>query len=143
MKNIRNSFLGMSAALALMASCTTQEQKPALTLSGLDPANFETTVDGTKAVKLYTLTNHNGMEVCITNFGGRIVSLMVPDKNGTMTDVVLGFDSIADYQNIPSDFGVRSISLPYALWRLLLIGCDDAHSASAAYSRSCSSASGL
>ena len=108
MKNIRNSFLGMSAALALMASCTTQEQKPALTLSGLDPANFETTVDGTKAVKLYTLTNHNGMEVFITNFGGRIVSLMVPDKNGTMTDVVLGFDSIADYQNITNDLGAAT-----------------------------------
>ena len=35
------------------------------------------------------------MEVCITNFGGRIVSIMVPDKNGEMKDVVLGFDSIA------------------------------------------------
>ena len=45
------------------------------------------------------------MEVCITNFGGRIVSIMVPDKNGAMQDVVLGFDSIADYINIPSDFG--------------------------------------
>lgn len=45
------------------------------------------------------------MEVCITNFGGRIVSIMVPDKNGNLQDVVLGFDSIADYINIPSDFG--------------------------------------
>ena len=45
------------------------------------------------------------MEVCITNFGGRIVSIMVPDKNGEMKDVVLGFDSIADYINVPSDFG--------------------------------------
>ena len=45
------------------------------------------------------------MEVCVTNFGGRIVSVMVPDKNGEMKDVVLGFDSIADYINIPSDFG--------------------------------------
>ena len=40
------------------------------------------------------------MEVCITNFGGRIVSIMVPDKNGNLQDVVLGFDSIADYINI-------------------------------------------
>ena len=95
----------MGAALAVLAGCATQEKKPVLTLSGLDPANFEATIDGTKQTKLYTLTNHNGMEVCVTNFGGRIVSLMVPDKNGTMTDVVLGFDSIADYQHIPSDFG--------------------------------------
>lgn len=45
------------------------------------------------------------MEVCITNFGGRIVSIMVPDKNGEMQDVVLGFDNVDDYINIPSDFG--------------------------------------
>ena len=105
MKSIRTSVLGMGAVLAVLAGCTTQEKEPVLTLSGLNPANFETTIDGTKQTKLYTLKNHKGMEVCITNFGGRIVSLMVPDKNGTMTDVVLGFDSIADYQNIPSDFG--------------------------------------
>ena len=104
MKSIRMSIWGM-AAWAVLAGCATQEKEPVLTLSGLNPANFETTVDGTKQTKLYTLKNHKGMEVCITNFGGRIVSLMVPDKNGTMTDVVLGFDSVADYQNIPSDFG--------------------------------------
>ena len=74
-------------------------------MSGLDPAKFETTIDGTKAVKLYTLTNANGMEVCITNFGGRIASIMVPDKNGKMLDVVLGFDNINDYMTIPNDFG--------------------------------------
>ena len=48
------------------------------------------------------------MEVCITNFGGRIVSLCVPDKNGNSIDVVLGFDNIhqyADSVNSPSDFG--------------------------------------
>lgn len=45
------------------------------------------------------------MEVCVTNFGGRIVSVMVPDKDGVMRDVVLGFDSIQDYVTKPSDFG--------------------------------------
>ena len=48
------------------------------------------------------------MEVCITNFGGRIVSLVVPDKNGKQADVVLGYDNIAQYAdsvNSPSDFG--------------------------------------
>ena len=83
MKNIRKSILGM-ATLAVLAGCATQEKEAVLTLSGLNPANFETTIDGTKQTKLYTLKNHKGMEVCITNFGGRIVSLMVPDKNGTI-----------------------------------------------------------
>ncbi|MCQ2290398.1 MAG: galactose-1-epimerase [Muribaculaceae bacterium] len=61
-------------------------------------ADFESTVKG-KENHLYVLTNKNGMEVCVTNFGARIVSIMVPNKNGEMQDVVLGFDSIADYVN--------------------------------------------
>lgn len=101
MKKIFGVF-GLS--LVLLASCTSQ-QKENLTLSGLNPAKFETMVDGTKAVKLYTLKNAAGMEVCITNFGGRLVSVMVPDKEGNMTDVILGFDNITDYQNVPTDFG--------------------------------------
>lgn len=83
------------------ASCTPKSEK---TLSGLDPHDFETTI-GDLPVQFYTLTNEAGMEVCITNFGGRIVSVMVPDRSGVMRDVVLGFDKITDYQNIPSDFG--------------------------------------
>ena len=57
------------------------------------------TPDGSdgKKTDLYTLRNKNNMEVCVTNFGGRIVSVMVPDKDGQMRDVVLGFDSIQDY----------------------------------------------
>jgi aldose 1-epimerase len=58
-------------------------------------------------VALYTLKNANGMEVDITNFGGRIVSIMVPDKEGKMQDVVLGFSTGAEYfpTNNASDFG--------------------------------------
>ena len=90
-------------SLALLTACAPQK-KENLTLSGLDPVKFEKLVDG-KAVKLYTLKNAAGMEVCITNFGGRLVSIMVPDKNGNMTDVILGFDNVSDYQNIANDFG--------------------------------------
>lgn len=105
MKSMKTSILGMGISLIMLGSCATRETQSALTLSGLNPANFETLIDGVKPVKLYTLKNANGMEICVTNFGGRLVSVMVPDKNGKMTDVVLGFDSIADYQHIPSDFG--------------------------------------
>ena len=73
-------------------------------LSGLDRERFRSEVNG-RPTDLYTLTNAAGMEVCITNFGGRIVSVMVPDRTGTLRDVVLGFDNIADYVRIPSDFG--------------------------------------
>ena len=78
--------------------------QPTLTRSGLDPQRFRSIQQG-KTTRLYVLENRNGMEVCITNFGGRIVSMMVPDRDGNLRDVVLGFDNIEDYVNIPSDFG--------------------------------------
>lgn len=102
---MKKTLLGTGIALGLLSACAPNQTQVALTASGLNPANYETMVDGVKPVKLYTLKNAAGMEVCVTNFGGRIVSVMVPDRNGEMKDVVLGFDSIADYQHIPSDFG--------------------------------------
>ena len=96
----------VAAAVALcMISCKQQpEPVDVHTLSGLDPADFVAEVDGVQT-GLYTLTNGNGVEVCITNFGGRIVSIMVPGRDSVMRDVVLGFDNIEDYRTIPSDFG--------------------------------------
>ncbi len=91
--------------LFILMACTNKTQpEEAETLSGLKKSNFETEVDG-KQTQLFVLTNITGMEVCISNYGGRIVSVMVPDKDGTMQDVVLGFDSIDDYINIPNNFG--------------------------------------
>lgn len=100
---MKKNLILMGIAALMISSCSNQP-KSETTLSELDPKAFETKVND-HSVNLYTLKNKNGMEVCITNFGGRIVSVMVPDKNGNMKDVVLGFDSIADYVNIPSDFG--------------------------------------
>lgn len=102
---MRKALVGVGVLSALLVSSCQKTQDSNLTLSGLNPANFEAMIDSVEEVKLYTLKNANGMEVCVTNFGGRIVSIMVPDKNGEMKDVVLGFDNINDYQNIPSDFG--------------------------------------
>ena len=91
-----------AVAALLMAACTPKAEKT--TDSGLLQSNFQMEVDG-KKTDLYTLRNTNNMDVCVTNFGGRIVSVMVPDKDGQMRDVVLGFDSIQDYVSKPSDFG--------------------------------------
>jgi aldose 1-epimerase len=57
---------------------------------------FGVTKDG-KNVDLYTLTNKNGMEAKITNYGGILVSLLAPDRNGKMADIVLGYDTLAQY----------------------------------------------
>ena len=101
---MKKTFLSIGVAL-LMCGCASTPSQNNLTLSGLNPANFEKVIENNQALKLYTLKNANGVEVCITNFGARIVSIMVPDKNGEMQDVVLGFDNIEDYINVPSDFG--------------------------------------
>lgn len=66
--------------------------------------NFGKTADG-KAVEIYTLTNSRGSEARIMTYGGTVVSLKVPDKSGKLGDVVLGFDSVADYEKHTGFFG--------------------------------------
>jgi len=61
-------------------------------------ASFGKTTDGTE-VQLFTLTNANGVKASITNFGGILTSLMVPDKDGKLGDVILGFDNVGGYQS--------------------------------------------
>lgn len=104
MKHLRITA-GIGALLAL-AACGSGNQTATLTKSGLNPEKFKAEFKG-DSTALYTLVNANGAEACITNFGGRLVSMMVPDKNGNFQDVVLGFDSIQAYfpENNLSDFG--------------------------------------
>ena len=101
---MKNFFSSICMAI-LVSGCASHPSNDNLTLSGLNPARFEKVINDNQTTQLYTLKNTNGMEVCITNFGARIVSIMVPDKNGDMKDVVLGFDNIDDYIQVPSDFG--------------------------------------
>lgn len=59
---------------------------------------FGKTTDGT-AVQLYTLSNAHGVKATITNYGGTLTSLLVPDKSGKISDVILGFDNVSGYQS--------------------------------------------
>ena len=99
-----NRILCAVSAAALLFGAAACGDAVRTTRSGLEPERFRTEIGG-KPVALYTLTNDAGTEVCITNFGGRVVSILVPDRDGAMRDVVLGFDNIDDYRTIPSDFG--------------------------------------
>jgi len=63
-----------------------------------NPNNFESVFKG-KNTHLFVLKNQRGTLVALTDYGARIVSILVPDKNGDLTDVVLGFDSIEGYYN--------------------------------------------
>ncbi len=65
---------------------------------GVNPEDFKKEIDG-KQVELYTLKNSKGIQVQITNFGGQIVSIITPDKDGNLADIVGGYNTIDEYVN--------------------------------------------
>ncbi len=85
--------------ILIMTSCT----KPDNGIILIDNASFGTTVNG-KDVKLYTIKNSNGLVSQITNWGGRVVNLWVPDKNGQFADVSVGFKTAEEYINNNENF---------------------------------------
>ena len=101
---MKKNLLALLALVVLVVACNKDvaEQE---TLSGLLPSKFEGLFDDKYPTHLYVMKNANGMEVCVTNIGGRVVSIMVPDKDGVMRDVVLGFDDIEQYKGINTNFG--------------------------------------
>jgi aldose 1-epimerase len=88
-------LLGTSAGVALGQGATPSPVASPAGTMGLDSEPFGE-VEG-KPVERYTLTNANGMEVAILTYGGIIQSIRVPDRDGTMANVVLGFDNLDDY----------------------------------------------
>lgn len=78
-----------------LVSCQNSESK-GKSISLINPEMFEKTIDG-KEVHLYVLKNKNGLVSEITNYGGKVVSLWVPDQLGNYEDIVLGYSHIDDY----------------------------------------------
>ena len=72
-------------------------------VSGLKREDFQTRING-KETDLYILRNKEGNEVAITNYGGAIVAIMVPDKNGNLANVIQGHDNIQDVVNSPEPY---------------------------------------
>ena len=95
------------AACAAVFSCA---KKNEVTL--LPASDFETVVDG-KNVSLYTLTAGD-LTMQVTNFGGRVVTLWTPDKNGSYEDIVLGYNNIGSYVNNPGERFLGAVVGPYA-----------------------------
>jgi aldose 1-epimerase len=95
-------WLGFALVLILagMSACSKKTEDA----GAMKPQPFGTTAEGTQ-VFLYTLKNHSGMEAKITNYGGIVVSLRVPDKAGKFDDVVLGYESLAGYLKETPYFG--------------------------------------
>jgi len=93
-------LLALGASAALWAGCAAPGPAP----SPIAHEPFGTTPDG-QAVEIYTLRNRNGVEARIMTYGGIIVSLKVPDKNGHLGDVVLGYDNLDAYVKNSPYFG--------------------------------------
>jgi aldose 1-epimerase len=95
MKSMRSllptTALGLAAAALLAGCCCTHQTGDQITKSP-----YGTLPDGT-LIDLYQLRNKNGISASIINYGGIVVSLRVPDRNGNFGDVVLGYDTLAGY----------------------------------------------
>ena len=100
-------FFYVLAACALLASCAPKSNVVIFPVS-----DFETTVDG-KNVSLYTL-KAGDLTMQVTNFGARVVTLWVPDKNGAHEDVVLGYNNIDKYVNNTGERFLGAVVGPYA-----------------------------
>jgi aldose 1-epimerase len=81
-------------AMVLLFSCTKPTSQPVL----VDEASFKTEHDG-KTMELFTLKNANGLVAQITNYGGKVINLWTPDKNGDFADIVIGYETSAEYLN--------------------------------------------
>lgn len=105
------SLSGNLAGVLLLAACNQQptgenansgaaadSTQTASTAMTPTATSFGKTTDGTE-VQLYTLTNAHGLQAKITNYGGTLTSLLVPDKSGKLGDIVLGFDNVSGYQS--------------------------------------------
>ena len=98
---MRKNFLHTAIILAgmlMINSCKTQHAP------GITACSFGKLPDG-REVKIYTLTNSNGLTAKVTDYGAKLVSLFAPDKNGKMADVILGYDSLSGYVNGDHYFG--------------------------------------
>ena len=100
------------AFLVLLASCSEKKQES----STMEKISFGKTTEGIE-VFLYTLRNKNGMEARITNYGGIVVSLIVPDRNGKSADIVLGFDSLSSYIKDSPYFGALIGRYGNRIWK--------------------------
>ena len=102
---LNQSPLLLGICLLTFGACTNSSDNQAGNASDslkqvnmLSKNSFQQTIDG-KKTDLYILKNKNNVEAAFTNYGGRLISLQVPDKEGKFTDVVVGFSSVDQYKS--------------------------------------------
>ncbi len=108
MKHLRKLITVTMITTSVLTACNSAEQKQeestaTVASEKVSKADWGET-DG-KKIYLYTLTNKNGVQVKISNYGGTVTSWVTPDKNGNKSSIVLGFDSLSGYLAKPPYFG--------------------------------------
>lgn len=104
MRHLLSTLVTATAVLAI--GCAGGESSDPMTLTPprVTKDNFGTTADG-KFVEAYTLRNNKGMEAVVLTYGGIIQSLKAPDRTGAFDDIVMGFDTVAEYEAGSPYFG--------------------------------------
>ena len=82
-------------------------------LTGLNPDNFRSVING-KDTGLYILRNGSGMEMCVTNYGAIVLSIMAPDSHGKFENVVIGFDTLEEARRQSKDYYIGATIGPVA-----------------------------
>jgi len=112
MKKNKKVSLLLTAVSALYFGCSNNSSNKTATVTDSstvtqaklpDSNNFKQTINN-KPVDLYLLKNKNNVTVAITNYGGKLVSLLVPDSTGKLIDVILGHDSLKNYIKVKDNF---------------------------------------
>ena len=88
--------------IAVLAACSPKPEKEIE--MPYSRSDFEGVIDG-KTTRMFKMENENGVVVALTNYGAKIISVYVPDRKGNFDDVVLGFNSLADYQQYGASHG--------------------------------------
>lgn len=121
---MKNIAINLAILLIICASCAKNHStdEAGQFQPHTDASKFQTEING-KKVDLITLHN-DSMEVSVSNFGARIIALFTPDANGEMRDVILGYDSIADYQSDKLHLGALEgpLSVPLSNYGLKIDG---------------------
>ena len=98
--NPKDALFIFITILIFLTNCM-QEEKSKM---NIEKKSFGQIEEGVSA-EVYTLTNSNGASMSVTNYGGIITELKIPDKNGKISDIVLGYDKVEDYIKETPYFG--------------------------------------
>jgi aldose 1-epimerase len=111
----RSVLIALGLATCLLAACGSGDQTPATVITDTvkvkgaaasalpNAAYFRDSADG-QPISLYILRNKSNIQAAVTNYGARLVSLLIPDKDTVLTDVVVGYDSIGSYRHRPDTY---------------------------------------